>query len=523
MGKLRPLAALTILLAARWTFVHSKLPVSRRVRRAVRCRAVEELPKSKKANELVVGSSYVGKVRMVNQFGAIVDLGLDKRGWLHRRNMEIPEGKGNLEEFLKIDDELTVRIRQVKREEIELAMRDMPEFQKKPLSELRKGDEFEGIIKTPRDQGVFVDVGAMVDAFLPARNLKGASPFQFQAGKTVKVKVETVTSSRITLALVQAYDLLGGAHELELSKSYEGKVVEVNQFGATLDLGLDKPGWLHKRNMEIPEGKDDLDSLKEGDELTVRIRQVKPNEVELTMVDQEDFQKKPLSKYKEGQKLEGPVKDVIPQGVFVDVGAMVDAFLPKRNLKDANPDSFEKGKVVRVKVEKVTNSRITLALDKLLGRAKDLVVGTSYIGKVVRVNEFGVVMDLGLDKPGWLHKRNMEIPEGKDDLDFLKKDNELTVRIKQVKPNEVELTMFDLPEFQKTPLSKYKEGQELEGTVKDVFIAKGVFVDVGAVVDAFLPNRNLKGAKPDSFEKGQAVKVKVEKVTNSTITLAQAE
>ena len=94
-------------------------------------RAVEVAPESKTADDLQLGKSYAGKVLEVNEFGAVVDLGVDRRCWLHVSDMELPEGVTRIEdpnEVMKADQEVTVRIKQVKPREVELTMLDCPEF-----------------------------------------------------------------------------------------------------------------------------------------------------------------------------------------------------------------------------------------------------------------------------------------------------------------------------------------------------------------------------------------------------------
>ena len=218
----------------------------------------------------------------------------------------------------------------------------------------------------------------------------------------------------------------------------------------------------------------------------------------------------------------GRVKTVSPKGIFVDVGAMVDSYLPQKKLKGARSAQFQEGLEVKVKVETVTNNRIILALeevDNLLGLAEDLELGKSYVGKVLEVNEFGAVVDLGVDRRCWLHVSEMELPEG---VTRIEEDQEVTVRIKQVRPKEVDLTMLDLPEFHKKPLSDFQVGDELGGKVVAVSPKVGLFVDVGAMLNGLVP-RDTLGKKPSEFQIGQEVNLKIRKLTNHRMGLLLKE
>lgn len=83
-------------------------------------------------------------------------------------------------------------------------------------------------------------------------------------------------------------------------------------------------------------------------------------------------------------------------------------------------------------------------------------------------------------------------------------------------PESPEVTMrFSLPLFEKRLLPDYKEGDVLEGQVTST-TKRGVFLDIGAVVDGYLPE------SPESYSKGQMVKVAIKmiEVPRTQITLA---
>ena len=174
-------------------------------------RAVEVAPESKTADDLELGKSYVGKVLEVNEFGAVVDIGVDRRCWLHVSEMPRPEGVTRIEdpnEVMKKDQEVTVRIRQVKRNEVRLTMLDHPEFQKKPLSDFQVGDELGGkVVRVSPKVGLIVDVGAMLNALVPKNRLKGKELSEFQIGQQVKVKIRKLTNHEMYLLLEEVKDL----------------------------------------------------------------------------------------------------------------------------------------------------------------------------------------------------------------------------------------------------------------------------------------------------------------------------
>lgn len=76
---------------------------------------------------------------------------------------------------------------------------EMKEFQKRPLSDFKAGDDVEGTVTGVRPTGAFVDVGAMVDGYFPKENWK-ENDGKLEVGKTVKLRIEEVTGCRMRLA-----------------------------------------------------------------------------------------------------------------------------------------------------------------------------------------------------------------------------------------------------------------------------------------------------------------------------------
>eukprot|EP00438_Fugacium_kawagutii_P002138 Skav218488 [mRNA] locus=scaffold538:1290679:1291620:- [translate_table: standard] len=242
--------------------------------------------------------------------------------------------------------------------------------------------------------------------------------------------------------------------DLAIGKYYKATVARFVPNGVKLKMGVDKPVFLHVSRIK-PKGefvKDPADVLKLEEEITVCVKRVKRNEVEVVMAGLEN------------------------------------------DLRDSHqPPS-------------------------------DL---TYYKATVAEFVPHGVKLRMGLDKPVFLHVSHIK-PKGefvKDPADVLKLKEEITVCVKKVKGNEVEVVMAglerDLGELQKRPLSDFKAGDSMEGTVVTVR-PRAAFVDVGAVVDGYFPEENWKAQHPEGLEVGQKVKVQIEEVTGCKIQLAEA-
>lgn len=121
--------------------------------------------------------------------------------------------------------------------------------------------------------------------------------------------------------------------EVGVGQEITGQVTKVRSAGAELDLGLDLPGWLHISQISDERVADINDVLAEGQEIKARVRRRKGNEIEVTMRDLPNFNKRPLSEYTKGKEVDGEVVSVSRTAVWVDIGAMANVELPFTNIK----------------------------------------------------------------------------------------------------------------------------------------------------------------------------------------------
>eukprot|EP00418_Pyrodinium_bahamense_P080179 CAMPEP_0179068002 /NCGR_PEP_ID=MMETSP0796-20121207/29782_1 /TAXON_ID=73915 /ORGANISM="Pyrodinium bahamense, Strain pbaha01" /LENGTH=181 /DNA_ID=CAMNT_0020765053 /DNA_START=207 /DNA_END=752 /DNA_ORIENTATION=+ len=158
------------------------------------------------AEELEIGREYEGIVKEFVGFGALVDLGVDKPGYLHVSKIQ-EDTIQNVEDVLAINDVIKVRIIRVRRSEVHVSMRDLPLFRKRPLSDFEPGDVVEGNIKTLHKGAIFLDVGAMVDAYLGADQVWDGDKMPhdltriYTVGEQVEAKVLESTPNRLSMTL----------------------------------------------------------------------------------------------------------------------------------------------------------------------------------------------------------------------------------------------------------------------------------------------------------------------------------
>jgi small subunit ribosomal protein S1 len=110
-------------------------------------------------------------------------------------------------------------------------------------------------------------------------------------------------------------------NQLERKMHLKGKVVKTTKAGAIVDIGVEKPALLHVSQISM-EGEQPIlrveDSLKEGQEVDVYVRNIRNDRIEVSML-------KPLQlEWREIEKdmvLKGKVVELEKFGAFVDIGA----------------------------------------------------------------------------------------------------------------------------------------------------------------------------------------------------------
>ncbi len=110
-------------------------------------------------------------------------------------------------------------------------------------------------------------------------------------------------------------------NQLERKMHLKGKVIKATKAGAIIDIGVEKPALLHVSQI-VTDSKQPIlrveDSLKEGQEVDVYVRNVRDDRIEVSMF------KPLLLEWREIEKdmvLKGKVVELEKFGAFVDIGA----------------------------------------------------------------------------------------------------------------------------------------------------------------------------------------------------------
>ncbi|MEP7291371.1 MAG: S1 RNA-binding domain-containing protein, partial [Chloroflexota bacterium] len=170
-----------------------------------------------------------------------------------------------------------------------------------------------------------------------------------------------------------------------------------------------------------------------------------------------EITKKPSSmdELESGMALTGRIKRIELFGAFVDVGVGHDGLLHISQLGRPNvrnvEDVVKVGEEVTVyvlRVEKETG-RIALSLEQPPAVSWDTIQeGGVVTGKVVRLEKFGVFVDIGAERPGMIHVSELASGYVNSPSDVVKVGDEVQARIIKVnkKKHRIDLSLKAMEE-----------------------------------------------------------------------------
>lgn len=199
-----------------------------------------------------------------------------------------------------------------------------------------------------------------------------SQPPKAQKAEGGKKKVKTLPRQRIVKVLTVGMEV-------------SGKVKRTSEFGAFVDIGVGRDGLLHISEMSTGRVHKVTDVVKEGDEITVWIKQLdrEKNRISLTMIPPGT---KTIRDLAEGDLVTGTVQRLTNYGAFVDIGLERDAMLHVKEMSDgyvAKPEDV-------VKVGEEIEARV-VGVDKRRGRIDLSLKGLRPVEEAEPIVEFAPV------------------------------------------------------------------------------------------------------------------------------------
>lgn len=293
------------------------------------------------------------------------------------------------------------------------------------VKELLVGQVREGVVKNITDFGAFIDLGGL-DGLLHITDMSwgrvGHPSEVVQIGDRLDVKVLDVdwNRERISLGLKQLlpYPWTDIDKKYPVGARVRGKVVSITNYGAFVELEKGVEGLVHisemswTRNVRHPSK---LVSI--GDEIEAVVLKVDTQEEKISLgmkqIEEDPWLALPL-KYPTGTRLDGTVRNLTSFGAFVEIEPGIDGLVHVSDMSwtrrvEHPSEVLHKGQRVQVIVLDVDaeNKRISLGLKQLQDDpwpriSERFAPGVETAGKVTRVQDKGLVVDLGDEIEGFV-------------------------------------------------------------------------------------------------------------------------
>jgi len=234
-----------------------------------------------------------------------------------------------------------------------------------------------------------------------------------------------------------------------------------------------------------------------------------------------------VANLKEGQVLEGVVKNITDYGAFVDLGG-IDGLLHVTDIAwrrvNHPTEVLSVGQTVKVQVIRVNleTQRISLGMKQLQSdpwerAATQYPVGGQFKGRITNITDYGAFVELEPGIEGLVHISEMSwtkknVHPGK----IVSTSQEVDVMVLDVDPQKRRISL-GLKQTMENPwggfLEKHPAGSEIEGEVKNI-TEFGLFVGLTGDIDGMVHLSDLDWEKPgeqalQAFKKGDRVKCKV--------------
>ena len=293
------------------------------------------------------------------------------------------------------------------------------------VKELLIGQVREGVVKNITDFGAFIDLGGL-DGLLHITDMSwgrvGHPSEVVTIGANIDVKVLDIDwdRERISLGLKQLlpYPWTDIDKKYPVGSRVHGTVVSITNYGAFVELEKGVEGLVHisemswTRNIRHPSKLVTI-----GDDIEAVVLKVDPNEEKISLgmkqIEEDPWLALPV-KYPIRTELGGVVRNLTSFGAFVEIEPGIDGLVHVSDMSwtrrvEHPSEVVQKGDEVNVMVLDVDaeNKRISLGIKQLQEDpwpqiAERFVPGLEIAGKVVRVRDKGVVVDLGDEMEGFV-------------------------------------------------------------------------------------------------------------------------
>lgn len=387
-----------------------------------------------------------------------------------------------------------------------------------PKARAQLGERVQGRVVRIGTSDVFVEIGGKAEASLDRTELPDARP-----GDVIEAMVLSADEGGVRLSLKlsgqAAIDHLEDALETGVpvegvvkarnAGGYEVRIGSVSAFCPVSRMsrltGVDPDGYLGQTlQFRVIEAGDKI--VLDRRVLQDEIAEAKAGELWSTI--------------EVGQEFRGVVRNVLPFGVFVDVGG-IDGLVPRRELQGTDPAP---GTGLEVRVLEIDRAakRLTLSArdpgnDPWNAVGVSLRTGSVVEGDVARVAQFGAFVEVAPGLQGVVHISRL--PGG-----LPKVGTRLRVRILEIDQERQRLSLSPVTGDDDAPVPA--AGQTVKGTIAEV-LRNGVVVQLDDGRTGWLPEREADlpagTVIAQRFRKGRPLEARILEDGDRKVTLTTRE
>ena len=337
--------------------------------------------------EIEIGSIMDGRVKNITDFGVFVDLGgID--GLLHITDLSW--GRVNHpSEMIELNDEITVKVIEydAERKRVSLGLKQLTPH---PWDEVEIkypiGVTVEGTVVSLTNYGAFIEIEPGVEGLIHVseiswtRHIKNPSE-EYSMGDKIEAKVISIDSEerKISLGVKQLtpdpWDEI--EKEFEIGKIYSGKVQNLTQFGAFVELKEGIDGLIHISDLSwtkvVRHAKNILEKDQEMDVIVLEVsRENRKISLGLKQI-QDDPWPEIINHFESGKEVSGEIIRVLDKGIIIQLEMDVEGIIPfgKMSKKDRRglASQYEVGANLSGIVMKVSpeDKKIILFKEELAG------------------------------------------------------------------------------------------------------------------------------------------------------------
>jgi small subunit ribosomal protein S1 len=320
-----------------------------------------------------------------------------------------------------------------------LIEKDLEEQRARILNNLEKGQVLEGVIKNMTNFGVFIDLGG-VDGLLHITDISWGRINHPEEVLDLDQKVNVVVldfddeKKRISLGMKQLtphpWDSL--SEEIQVGSKVKGKIVNVADYGAFLEIMPGVEGLIHVSEMSWSQHlRNPQDFINIGDELEAVVltldREDRKMSLGIKQLTEDPWTKQDLlTKYAIGTRHKGIVRNLTNFGLFIELEEGIDGLVHVSDLswtkKVKHPSEFIKvGEELEVQVLEldVENRRLALGHKQLEENPWDTFedlfpVGSVHKGTLMNKIDKGALIELPYGIEGFSSHKHLKKEDGTD-------------------------------------------------------------------------------------------------------------